>query len=230
MHGGGQQLMDEFLRTKYNCTGFISGSTNCQMGGWFRKEINTHGRHEGPEVPHRRLRRPDHAEGRRRAAADRRRRHLSCAREGHDRRGRVGRSLRRREARLREGRQVLLLSRLVGARRDAALHLQPAKWNELPKTYQAALQAAGQESGVLDDRQVRPRQPAGAQASGRLRRRAEAVPAGRDGRLLQGGQRALRRAVGQERVVQENVRPPRRLPRRISTCGGRWPSTPWTAT
>jgi TRAP-type mannitol/chloroaromatic compound transport system substrate-binding protein len=40
-HGGGQALMDEFLRTKYNCTGFISGSTNCQMGGWFRKEINT---------------------------------------------------------------------------------------------------------------------------------------------------------------------------------------------
>jgi TRAP-type mannitol/chloroaromatic compound transport system substrate-binding protein len=41
LHGGGQQLMDEFLRSKYNCTGFISGSTNCQMGGWFRKEINT---------------------------------------------------------------------------------------------------------------------------------------------------------------------------------------------
>jgi TRAP-type mannitol/chloroaromatic compound transport system substrate-binding protein len=40
-HGGGQQLVDEFLRTKYNCTGFISGSTNCQMGGWFRKEINS---------------------------------------------------------------------------------------------------------------------------------------------------------------------------------------------
>jgi TRAP-type mannitol/chloroaromatic compound transport system substrate-binding protein len=41
VHGGGQQLVDEFLRTKYNCTGFISGSTNCQMGGWFRKEINS---------------------------------------------------------------------------------------------------------------------------------------------------------------------------------------------
>ena len=40
-HGGGQQLFDEFLRTKYGVTGFISGSTNCQMGGWFRKEINT---------------------------------------------------------------------------------------------------------------------------------------------------------------------------------------------
>jgi TRAP-type mannitol/chloroaromatic compound transport system substrate-binding protein len=40
-HGGGQQLFDEFLRSKYGVTGFISGSTNCQMGGWFRKEINT---------------------------------------------------------------------------------------------------------------------------------------------------------------------------------------------
>jgi TRAP-type mannitol/chloroaromatic compound transport system substrate-binding protein len=39
--GGGQPLFDEFLRTKWNCTGFISGSTGCQMGGWYRKEINT---------------------------------------------------------------------------------------------------------------------------------------------------------------------------------------------
>lgn len=37
-HGGGQQLFDEFLRT-YNVTGFPAGATNCQMGGWFRKEI-----------------------------------------------------------------------------------------------------------------------------------------------------------------------------------------------
>src|SRR5882672_2206128 len=41
MHGGGQQLFDEFTRTKYGVTGFISGSTNTQMGGWFRKEINS---------------------------------------------------------------------------------------------------------------------------------------------------------------------------------------------
>jgi len=40
-HGGGQELFDEFLRTKWNCTGFISGSTGCQMGGWYRKEIKT---------------------------------------------------------------------------------------------------------------------------------------------------------------------------------------------
>jgi TRAP-type mannitol/chloroaromatic compound transport system substrate-binding protein len=41
MHGGGQKLFDDFLREKFNCTGFISGSTNCQMGGWFRKEIKS---------------------------------------------------------------------------------------------------------------------------------------------------------------------------------------------
>ena len=39
--GGGQALMDEYLREKYSVTGFVSGSTNCQMGGWFRKEINS---------------------------------------------------------------------------------------------------------------------------------------------------------------------------------------------
>jgi len=39
--GGGQALMDEYLRAKYSVTGFVSGATNCQMGGWFRKEINT---------------------------------------------------------------------------------------------------------------------------------------------------------------------------------------------
>jgi TRAP-type mannitol/chloroaromatic compound transport system substrate-binding protein len=33
--------MDEFTRTKFGVTGFISGSTNYQMGGWFRKEINS---------------------------------------------------------------------------------------------------------------------------------------------------------------------------------------------
>ena len=38
LHGGGQDLLNEFL-AKYNCH-FIPGSnTNCQMGGWFRKEI-----------------------------------------------------------------------------------------------------------------------------------------------------------------------------------------------
>jgi TRAP-type mannitol/chloroaromatic compound transport system substrate-binding protein len=37
-HGGGMELLNE-LFGKYNCYGIPSGNTTCQMGGWFRKEI-----------------------------------------------------------------------------------------------------------------------------------------------------------------------------------------------
>jgi TRAP-type mannitol/chloroaromatic compound transport system substrate-binding protein len=40
IQGGGKQLFDEFLK-KYNVVSLLSGNTGCQMGGWFRKEINT---------------------------------------------------------------------------------------------------------------------------------------------------------------------------------------------
>ena len=39
----------------YNCIGFAAGNTGAQMGGWFRKEIKSRRRPEGPEVPRRRL-------------------------------------------------------------------------------------------------------------------------------------------------------------------------------
>jgi TRAP-type mannitol/chloroaromatic compound transport system substrate-binding protein len=39
-HGGGNELMNELFAT-YNCIGFPSGNTNAQMGGWFRKQVNT---------------------------------------------------------------------------------------------------------------------------------------------------------------------------------------------
>ncbi len=38
--GGGQEAMNEFYK-KYNQVGLLAGNTGCQMGGWFRKEINT---------------------------------------------------------------------------------------------------------------------------------------------------------------------------------------------
>ncbi len=38
--GGGNELMNELFAT-YNCIGFPAGNTNAQMGGWFRKEVNT---------------------------------------------------------------------------------------------------------------------------------------------------------------------------------------------
>jgi TRAP-type mannitol/chloroaromatic compound transport system substrate-binding protein len=39
-HGGGIDLMNEFLE-KQGLIGFPGGNTGTQMGGWFRKEINT---------------------------------------------------------------------------------------------------------------------------------------------------------------------------------------------
>ena len=39
-HGGGIDLYNEFLGTK-GLVGFPGGNTGAQMGGWFRKEINT---------------------------------------------------------------------------------------------------------------------------------------------------------------------------------------------
>jgi TRAP-type mannitol/chloroaromatic compound transport system substrate-binding protein len=40
IEGGGKQIYDEFLK-KYNVTSLLVGNTGCQMGGWFRKEINS---------------------------------------------------------------------------------------------------------------------------------------------------------------------------------------------
>jgi TRAP-type mannitol/chloroaromatic compound transport system substrate-binding protein len=38
--GDGQKLIDEFS-AKYNCKALLAGNTGCQMGGWFRKEIKS---------------------------------------------------------------------------------------------------------------------------------------------------------------------------------------------
>src|SRR4030081_2449321 len=36
--GGGKEILNEFYK-KYNVTSLLAGTTGCQMGGWFRKEI-----------------------------------------------------------------------------------------------------------------------------------------------------------------------------------------------
>jgi len=38
--GGGKELLDEFYKS-YNIVSLLAGNTGCQMGGWFRKEINS---------------------------------------------------------------------------------------------------------------------------------------------------------------------------------------------
>jgi TRAP-type mannitol/chloroaromatic compound transport system substrate-binding protein len=38
--GGGKEVLNEFYKS-YNIVSFLAGNTTCQMGGWFRKEINS---------------------------------------------------------------------------------------------------------------------------------------------------------------------------------------------
>ena len=38
--GGGKEVLNDFYK-KYNSTALLAGNTGCQMGGWFRKEINS---------------------------------------------------------------------------------------------------------------------------------------------------------------------------------------------
>ena len=40
IHGGGMDLLNDFYK-KFNVTALMAANTGCQMGGWFRKEINT---------------------------------------------------------------------------------------------------------------------------------------------------------------------------------------------
>ena len=40
MQGGGRDVLNEFYKS-YNVVSLLAGNTGCQMGGWFRKEVNT---------------------------------------------------------------------------------------------------------------------------------------------------------------------------------------------
>ena len=125
--GGAQKLMDEFTK-KFNVVSLLGGNTGAQMGGWFRKEIKEVADLNGLKMRIAGLAGQVHGEARRRAAADRRRRNLSGAGKGHGRRGRMGRPLRRREARLPEGRAVSTTTRAGGkaARRSTSCSTPPS--------------------------------------------------------------------------------------------------------
>ncbi len=146
------------------------------------------GRFQRAQDAHRRLRRPGAAEARVRAAAARRRRHLSGAGKRHHRRRRMGRPVRRREARLLQGRAVLLLSGLVGRRNhDSRLH-QHRQVEFAEPDLQVDRSHRGRHDQRLDAGEIRRREPGRLAAPRRREDAIAAVLAAGHGRLLQGRQ------------------------------------------
>ena len=177
---GGQDMLNEFGK-KFKLYGIAGGNTGTQMGGWFRKEINTVDDIKGLKMRIGGWAGKTHAEARLHPAADRRRRHLSGAGEGHHRRRRMGRTLRRREARLLQGREVLLLPRLVGRRHRAAFLHQHRQMGLVAESLSIAAHGGCRLLQYGRAGEVRLPQPAGAQAPGRGRHPVAAVQPGDHG-------------------------------------------------
>jgi hypothetical protein len=111
--GGGQELLDEFY-SNYNVYSFLAATPACRWAAGIARKIKTLEDIKGLKmriagIGWRDLSRMGASRSRSPAG------HLPGAGEGHDRRRRMGRSLRRREARLLQGGQELLLAGLVGA-------------------------------------------------------------------------------------------------------------------
>ena len=157
---------------KHNIFGLPAGNTGAQMGGWFRKEINT----------------PDDLKGLKMriggfagavisklgvvpqqiAGGD----IYPALEKGTIDACRVGRALRRREARLLQGRQVLLLPGLVGGRRHAARLHQHGEVGRPAQDLPGDRARRGQPGQRVHDGPLRHRQPGGAEAAAWRRARS----------------------------------------------------------
>src|SRR5882724_171573 len=145
--GGGHQLINEFYK-EYNFRSFVFGGTGCQMGGWFRKEIKSMEDMKGLKF-----------------------RVGGFAGLILERLGVVPQQIAGGDIYPALEKGTIDACEWVGPYDDEKLGFNKvakyyyypgwwepgatphyifnlAKWNELPKTYQAAVLAAGQESGV----------------------------------------------------------------------------------
>src|SRR5258706_8379583 len=126
----------------------------------------------------------------------------------------MGRALRRREARPQQGRQVLLLPRLLGRRADDAL---PGQRKEMGRAAEAVpVGAAGgvQRGGAVDAGQVRRAEPGGAAQAGRGGNPVAAVLARGARGLREGILRAICRVRDQEPPLQAHLWGLEEVPRR----------------
>ena len=226
--GGGQDLLNAFY-AKYNIHSLVCGNTGCQMGGWFRKEINT----------------PEDLNG------------LKMRIGGFA--GRVLAKLGLVPQQLAAGdiypaleKGTIDAAEWVGPYDDEKLgfykvapyyyypgfweggptlhvFVNTGKWAELPKSYQAvALNAAHHGNTYMQARYdaLNPRAVKKLAASGaQLRPYSQRDP----GRRASGGPVGLCRDRGRERGLQEAPRLPCGRSATTGSCGGRWPSTASTA-
>ncbi len=93
-------------------------------------------------------------------------------------------------------------------------YVNTAKWAELPKSYQAIVEAAAAKAHTSMLVEVRRAEPEGGARAGRRRHQADAVLAAGSGSLLQRDQRGLRVAQREEPEVQEDLRDVEAVPRR----------------
>ena len=213
-YGGGLELMREIF-LKSGILNVPCGNVGVQMGGFFRKEINTVDDLNGLPCSDRRSRRHHPGEARCGAAADRDRRHLFRARARHDRRRRMDRSLRRREARAAQGREVLLHPGWWEGSALITLLVNAKAWDALPQLFKDALKPR-RRAEPADEGQVRRQKPRGARACSPAAPSC-GISASGAGRVLQGNVRDLRRTGRQERRFQPRLQtlaevPARRIP------------------
>ena len=161
--GDGQDLMNE-LFAKYNCIGFAAGNTGAQMGGFFRKQIKTRRRPEGPEIPRRRLRRHDPARSSAWCRSSSRAGDIYPALEKGtiDAAEWVGPYDDEKLGFVKVAQNYYYPGWWEGCGQGHNL-INLAKWNELPKNYQSMIQVASRRGLGLGDRQVRLRQSGRAQ-------------------------------------------------------------------
>ena len=205
-HGGGIDLMNDFLKD-YNVFALPAGNTGTQMGGWFRKEINT----------------PDDFKGLKMRIG-------GFAGTVLQKLGVVPQVIPGGDIYPALEKGTIDAAEWVGPYDDAKLgfnkvapfyyfpgwweggaflHLgfNSEKWNSLPKTYQSIVKTAAALANVDCQAKYDAQNPTALKTLVGEGTKLRAVPADRDGSLLQGGQRSLCGNVGQERQVQEGPRP-----------------------
>ncbi len=134
-----------------------------------------------------------------------------------------GMELRRREARLRQDRQILLLPRLVGGRRPRQQFHQSRQVERAQPDLQVDHPHRLRATTRMAARQIRCRESRGAETARGAGCAAEALPAGRDGSQPRCRLRALSRDLCRQPALQEDLGIDARLPQRrisvVADCG-----------